>query len=70
MAKIVCVLYPDPVDGYPTSYAREGLPGLERYPDGQTLPRLRQLTSHPVSCWVACPANLVYVGIWKTSVTS
>ncbi len=38
MAKIVCVLYPDPVDGYPTSYAREGLPGLERYPDGQTLP--------------------------------
>ena len=38
MAKIVCVLYEDPVDGYPTTYARDGLPDLERYPDGQTLP--------------------------------
>jgi formate dehydrogenase len=38
MAKVVCVLYDDPVDGYPTSYARDGLPKLERYPGGQTLP--------------------------------
>jgi formate dehydrogenase len=38
MAKIICVLYDDPVDGYPTSYARDDLPKLERYPDGQTLP--------------------------------
>jgi formate dehydrogenase len=38
MAKILCVLYDDPVDGYPTSYARDGLPSLARYPDGQTLP--------------------------------
>ena len=38
MAKIVCVLYDDPVDGYPTSYARDDIPTLERYPDGQTMP--------------------------------
>ena len=38
MAKILCVLYDDPIDGYPTSYARGGLPQLDRYPDGQTLP--------------------------------
>ena len=38
MAKIVCVLYDDPIDGYPKSYARDGLPKLEKYPDGQTLP--------------------------------
>nr|WP_315595746.1 NAD-dependent formate dehydrogenase [uncultured Cupriavidus sp.] len=38
MAKIVCVLYDDPVKGYPKSYARDDLPQLERYPDGQTLP--------------------------------
>jgi formate dehydrogenase len=38
MAKILCVLYDDPVDGYPKTYARDGLPKLERYPDGQTLP--------------------------------
>ena len=38
MAKVVCVLYADPVDGYPTSYARDDLPHLDGYPDGQSLP--------------------------------
>src|SRR3954452_6116551 len=38
MAKVLCVLYDDPVDGYPTSYPRDGLPTLQRYPDGQSLP--------------------------------
>ncbi len=38
MAKVLCVLYEDPVDGYPDSYPRDGLPPLTRYPDGQTLP--------------------------------
>ena len=38
MSKIVCVLYDDPIDGYPKSYARDDLPKLTNYPDGQTLP--------------------------------
>ncbi len=38
MAKIVCVLYDDPIDGYPPAYAREECPQPEVYPDGQTLP--------------------------------
>jgi formate dehydrogenase len=38
MAKIVCVLYDDPVDGYPSSYARDDVPKIEAYPDGQTAP--------------------------------
>ena len=38
MAKILCVLYDDPVDGYPPDYARDGVPEIERYPDGQTTP--------------------------------
>jgi formate dehydrogenase len=38
MATILCVLYDDPVDGYPTEYARDDIPTLERYPDGQTTP--------------------------------
>src|SRR5262245_31883593 len=38
MAKIVCVLYDDPVDGYPPKYARDDIPRIERYPDGQTTP--------------------------------
>ncbi|MBY8863373.1 NAD-dependent formate dehydrogenase [Nocardia sp. CA2R105] len=38
MAKILCVLYPDPVTGYPPAYARDSIPSLGEYPDGQTLP--------------------------------
>ena len=38
MAKVLCVLYPDPVDGYPPKYARDDIPVLRGYPDGQTLP--------------------------------
>jgi len=47
MAKIVCVLYDDPVDGYPTSYPRDALPKLERYPDGQTLPTPKAIDFTP-----------------------
>lgn len=36
--KIVCVLYEDPVSGFPPEYARDSIPGLTQYPDGQTLP--------------------------------
>ena len=38
MAKILCVLYEDPVDGFPTSYARDSVPVIGHYPDGQTVP--------------------------------
>jgi formate dehydrogenase len=38
MAKIICVLYDDPVDGYPPTYARDDIPTIETYPDGQTTP--------------------------------
>jgi formate dehydrogenase len=38
MANVLCVLYDDPVDGYPPTYARDGIPTIERYPDGQTTP--------------------------------
>ena len=38
MAKVVCVLYEDPESGYPTSYARNDVPTIARYPDGQTAP--------------------------------
>ena len=36
--KILCVLYPDPVTGYPPAYARDAVPTLRGYPGGQTLP--------------------------------
>jgi formate dehydrogenase len=47
MAKILCVLYPDPVDGYPPSYARDGVPDIERYHDGQTAPTPQRIDFTP-----------------------
>jgi len=38
MAKVLCVLYDDPVTGYPKTYARDTIPKVERYADGQTTP--------------------------------
>jgi formate dehydrogenase len=38
MAKVLCVLYEDPVDGFPTSYARDEIPSIDHYPGGQTVP--------------------------------
>jgi formate dehydrogenase len=38
MANILCVLYDDPVSGYPPEYARDGIPTIDGYYDGQTTP--------------------------------
>jgi len=38
MAKVLCVLYDDPVSGYPPTYAREEIPAIASYPDGQSAP--------------------------------
>ena len=47
MAKILLVLYADPVEGYPTDYPRGDLPMLNRYPDGQTLPSPKAIDFQP-----------------------
>ena len=47
MATVLCVLYDDPADGYPPSYAREGIPKIERYPGGQTTPTPEQIDFTP-----------------------
>lgn len=45
--KILVVLYDDPVDGYPKSYARDSIPKLTQYPDGQTLPTPKKIDFKP-----------------------
>lgn len=47
MAKVVCVLYDDPVEGFPNAYARDGLPKLESFPGGQTLPTPKAIDFQP-----------------------
>jgi formate dehydrogenase len=38
MAKIICVLYDDPIGGYPPAYARDSVPAIEGYHGGQSTP--------------------------------
>ncbi|MEV0804017.1 NAD-dependent formate dehydrogenase [Kribbella sp. NPDC050281] len=47
MAKIICVLYDDPVDGHPTSYARDDIPTVNGYPGGQTAPTPKAIDFTP-----------------------
>ena len=61
MAKVLCVLYDDPVDGDPQTYARDGLPKIDRYPGGQTI-----MTA--IACRSPSRKSSMSLGIraWKT----
>ncbi|WP_016995688.1 NAD-dependent formate dehydrogenase [Kocuria atrinae] len=47
MSKILIVLYPDPVTGYPPEYARDTIPSINDYPGGATLPSPQALDFTP-----------------------
>jgi formate dehydrogenase len=47
VATVLCVLYDDPVDGYPPKYARDAVPEIEHYPGGQTTPTPERLEFTP-----------------------
>ena len=47
MTKIICVLYDDPIDGYPKSYPRDAIPQITVYPDGQTAPTPKAIDFTP-----------------------
>jgi formate dehydrogenase len=47
MAKILCVLYDDPVTGYPKTLIRDGIPELPGYPGGQSLPTPSKIDFSP-----------------------
>ncbi|MEU6572420.1 NAD-dependent formate dehydrogenase [Streptomyces sp. NPDC046805] len=47
MAKILAVLYPDPVGGYPPNYARDDIPRVTGYPGGQTAPTPQAVDFNP-----------------------
>jgi formate dehydrogenase len=47
MAKILCVLYDDPITGYPKTYAREDIPKIDHYPGGQTAPTPKRIDFTP-----------------------
>ena len=47
MAHVLCVLYDDPVDGYPTGYARDDIPKIDHYPGGFTTPTPKAIDFTP-----------------------
>src|SRR5450631_3709753 len=47
MAKVICVLYDDPVDGMPKTYARDTIPRIAGYPGGQTVPSPKKIDFKP-----------------------
>jgi formate dehydrogenase len=47
MAKVLCVLYDDPITGYPKSYARADVPKIDRYPGGRTAPTPKKIDFTP-----------------------
>jgi formate dehydrogenase len=47
MATVLCVLYDDPVGGYPPPYARREIPKLDKYPGGQSLPTPKAIDFAP-----------------------
>ena len=47
MAKVLCVLYDDPVAGYPNSYPRSDIPEIAQYPGGQSLPTPKRIDFKP-----------------------
>jgi formate dehydrogenase len=47
VATVLCVLYDDPVDGYPTTYARDDIPTIERYHDGMSTPTPEAIDFEP-----------------------
>jgi formate dehydrogenase len=47
VAKVLCVLYDDPVTGYPKTYARDDIPKIAGYPGGQTAPTPKAIDFKP-----------------------
>ena len=68
MAKVLCVLYDDPVDGFPPATPRRD-PAIEAYPGGQTAPDPEASTSSPGSCSAACQESSACAGSWRRLAT-
>lgn len=47
MAKIRCVLFEDPIGGYPPAYTRDDIPVIDDYPGGHTAPTLEAIDFKP-----------------------
>ncbi len=45
--KVLCVLYDDPIKGFPPNYARVDIPKIQNYPGGQSTPTPEKIDFNP-----------------------
>lgn len=71
MAKIVCVLYPDPVTGYPPTYARDESRPSPATPTAKPRLHRRDLWGfNRANSSGRSQANWVFATIWRSSAMS
>jgi hypothetical protein len=58
MAKIVCILYDDPVEDSPKTYACDGVPKLKSYLDGETLPTPERIVGNSAKAHITIILNV------------
>ena len=63
--KYFAVLYDDPVDGYPPKYARDDIPKITKYPDGQTAPTPSTIDFKPGELLGSVSGELGFANSWK-----
>ena len=63
MAKILMVLYPDPVDGFPPKYIRDSIPTIDCYPGGSSTPTPSGIDFTPGEM-VACVSGALGLKKW------
>lgn len=69
MAKVLAVLFPDPVDGHPQEYPRPDIPRSLSIRVGKVLRRRVELIFLRVSCWEMFRENWDCGIIWKATDT-
>ena len=70
MAKVLCVLYPDPQTGYPPRYARDSIPTISGYANGQTAPTPKGLGFKPGELVGCVSGELGLQELLRSSVTN
>jgi formate dehydrogenase len=70
MANILCVLYDDPASGYPPEHARDEIPKIEGYHDGQTTPTPEEIDFTPGELLGSVWASLAYGAFSRSAGTN
>ena len=69
MAKVLCVLYDDPVDGYPKTYARDDIPKITTIPTVRRPRRPNAIDFKPGQLLGSVSGELGFASSWRRPAT-